>query len=291
MDARMNSGGCVLRVKALHGSLKSAEKRLASFILDHPDEVTGMPILILQSRSGASYATIIRFCKKAGFSGYREFKKCLAADIHASRHSSARIPGFPIDTDDSTETIVEKIFNSSMKTLQDTRHFLDIQAVDRAAEYIVKADEVYFIGTGASGVSARFASTRFFRIGIRCDAETDPTLYKIKTSLLTERDVLFAISGSGRSKNVVEASRIALENHVPVISLTDFAVSPLTRASTIHLYTTPRDTTLYLDVDMPLIIGQISIVDAVFFCCCSKMGEKSLRMMNTTKRVADEEKM
>ena len=75
-----------------------------------------------------------------------------------------------------------------------------------------------------------------------------------------------------------------------VISLCDFAVSPLTQCATIQLHTTPRDTTLFLELDMPLIIGQITLIDILFFGCCRKMGKSAFGLMNLTKQTADMEK-
>ncbi|MDZ7724096.1 MAG: SIS domain-containing protein [candidate division KSB1 bacterium] len=124
-----------------------------------------------------------------------------------------------------------------------------------------------------------------------CISENDPTVYKIKASLLTEQDVLFAISSSGRSADIVDAAQIARHGGATVISLCDFAVSPLTKSSNINLYTTPRDTTLFLNIDMPLIIGQISIIDILFSCCCRITGQHAFDMMHTTKKIADKEKL
>ena len=56
---------------------------------------------------------------------------------------------------------------------------------------------------------------------------------------MSDKDVLFAISSSGRTGNIIEAANLANENKVTVISLTDFAVSPLTKISDLNLHTTP----------------------------------------------------
>ena len=284
-------GGCLLRINALYDSLKAAELRLADYILNNQEKVIHFTISSLQEKSGSSYATIIRFCKKAGYSGYKEFKKSLEQDVLNSETSSDTSAGISIDLDDSTETIIQKAFQHSIKTLEETQGILDVATLETAADKMVAANEVYFIGTGSSGVSAQYAYARFFRIGFNCSAQTDPAYYKTKTSILKKSDVLFAISSSGRSHNVVDAARLAYKSGVTVISLCDFAVSPLTRTATINLYTTPRNTTFFLDFDMPFIIGQINIIDILFTCCCSRMGEKAIMTYNNTKRVADREKI
>jgi RpiR family carbohydrate utilization transcriptional regulator len=283
-------GGCLVRMEGLYGSLGRAEKRLADYIFAHPEAVINISIQSLQLKSGVGYATIIRFCQKAGYRGFKAFKRSLAYDLTHARRSLTGPIEFSIQGEDGMETIIHKTFNSSYDILEETRSMLDAASLYTVVDKLMTAGEIYFIGTGMSGVSARYASARFFRLGLPCTAESDPTLYKIKSSLLKERDVLFAISSSGRSLNVVDAARIATDTGVTVVALTDFAISPLSRLAKINLYTTPRNTRLFLHLDMPLIIGQINILDVLFFACCARMGRRSADIINATKRIADGEK-
>jgi RpiR family carbohydrate utilization transcriptional regulator len=108
---------------------------------------------------------------------------------------------------------------------------------------------------------------------------------------LTEKDILFAISSSGRTAEIVECARMANKNNVHVISLSDFAISPLTKVSNTNLYTTPRNASLFLNIDMPLIVGQIALIDILYSCCCIRMSEKAPDLYNKTKISADAEKI
>ena len=130
-----------------------------------------------------------------------------------------------------------------------------------------------------------------FRIGLPCTSELDSTLYNMTISLMTERDVLFAISSSGRTENIIKAVARAKKNKVTVVSLSDFAISPLTKISDLNLYTTPRNVKFFLNIDMPLIIGQIAIIDVLYSCCCVRLAEKASEFYRKTKASADSEKL
>ncbi len=287
----IQKGGCVIRIEAVYDSLKSAELRLADYILDNQDDVVNSSINTLQEKSGSSYATIIRFCKKIGYPGFKAFKISLAADIDNLKSDTYAGTAFPIELNDTVDTIIEKNFRSAFNILMDTKNILNVPILNHAIDQIVLAREIYFIGTGNSGIVARYGASRFFRIGIKCSMESDDTIYKIKTAIMEREDLLFAISSSGRSANVVDAARIARQRGVPVISLCDFAITPLSKTSDINLYTTPRNVTHFIDMEMPLIIGQISIIDVLFICCCLKMGKTSFDVYHTTKQFADREKI
>jgi DNA-binding MurR/RpiR family transcriptional regulator len=284
-------GSGILRTKGAYSSLKAADKRLADFILQIVEKVVNLTIEELAESSKSSYATISRFCKKIGFSGFKEFKSNLINDIATNKNLDEILDAFSIDSNVSTERICGKVYELSLKILEESMAMIDYSSIDMVVERFLNAENVCFIGTGASGISARYAYSKFFRIGIPCYYEPDATLYKMRVSILTPKDVLFAISSSGRTAEIVECARMAIKNNVYVISLSDFAISPLTKVSNANLYTTPRNASLFLNIDMPLITGQIALIDILYSCCCIRMSEKASGLYNKTKASADSEKL
>ncbi len=59
----------------------------------------------------------------------------------------------------------------------------------------------------------------------------------LKSSQLRKSDILFAVSYSGRSKPVIECTKIAHNSGATVIALTNYPVSPLAKKSDILLQT------------------------------------------------------
>lgn len=284
-------GSSILRIKGVYDSLKAADKRLADYILQNVEKTVNLTIEELAKDSNSSYATISRFCKKVGFSGFKEFKSNLINDIAANKGFEELIETLTIEPNATTESVCEKVYEISSKILEESMAIIDYSSIDAVVEKILQANNVCFIGAGASGISARYAYSKFFRIGIPCWYEADSTLYKMKISILTEKDVLFAISSSGRTAEIVECARMANKSNTHVISLSDFAISPLTKVSNSNLYTTPRNASLFLNIDIPLIIGQIAIIDILYSCCCIRMAKKASDLYSKTKMSADAEKL
>ena len=285
-----SKGGCILRIRGIYGELKPAEKRVGDYVLQNTADVIDLTIEDLANRCDSSYATITRFCKRMGYSGYKEFKSGLINDVIWDRGVDDLIYSLSITSDTSTESIAEKIYTLGINVLEDSYKIMDPAVIDAAAGQILLADSICFIGAGNSGISARYAYSKFFRIGFPCFSELDSTLYRMKISIMTDRDILFAISSSGRTRNIIEAVNLAKKSNVTVISLSDFAISPLTRISDFNLHTTPRNVNLFMNIDMPLIIGQIAIIDVLYSCCCVRMAEKASESHKKTKASADAEK-
>lgn len=285
-----NKGGCILRIKSVYDDLKTAEKRIGDCVLNNTEEVIDLTIEELAEKSNSSYATITRFCKRLGYSGYKEFKSSLINDIILNRGVDELIYSLSISNETSTESISEKIYTLAMNVLEDSYKIMDASDIDAAIDKMLQADSICFIGAGYSGISARYAYSKFFRIGLPCFSELDSTLYRMKVSIMSEGDVLFAISSSGRTGNIIDAVNLAKRHNVTVISLSDFAISPLTKVSDINLHTTPRNVNLFMNIDMPLIIGQIAIIDVLYSCCCVRLAEKASEKYKLTKASSDAEK-
>jgi len=276
---------CLLRIHGSFDSLKSAEKRVAQYIYDNPSEVIKLTINELSELCNSSYSTINRFCKKMGYNGFKDLKNDLVNDV--TNKNDIEITDIAITPDMTTKIICEKVYDLAFKILEDSLAIVDFSVVDKVVDSMVSAKRIHFIGTGNSGLSGKYAYSKFFRIGLPCFFETDSTLRKLLISLTGENDIVFAISSSGRSEEILECARIAKKNGATVISLSDFTISPISKISDLNLYTTPRNVNAFINIDMPLTIGQVTIIDMLYICCCKKMGKKATDTYQKTRVVAD----
>lgn len=286
-----NKGSCILRIQGALGSLNAAEQRSAKYVLHHMDEAVNLTIEELAERAGTSYATIMRLCKRLGYTGYKEFKSSLINDVILNQGIDKLMQNLAVSRNATAETVSEQVYNLAISTLEDGYRIMDPDVVDRCVERMLSARSVLFIGSGNSGISARYAHSKFFRIGMNSQTEADTTLYRMMISLLTDADVLFVISSSGRTGHIIEAANLAKRNGVTVISLSDYAISPLTKLSDFNLHTTPRNASLFLDIDMPLFIGQIAIIDVLYSCCCTRLAERASDFYEKTRASSDAEKI
>jgi DNA-binding MurR/RpiR family transcriptional regulator len=72
--------GGLKKVRSLYPKLTRTERRLADFVTGHP-ELIFQSITELVDSSGIGYGSIMRFCKKLGYTGFQDFKVHLAQDL------------------------------------------------------------------------------------------------------------------------------------------------------------------------------------------------------------------
>ena len=249
----------LLRIQSMIDKMSNAEKRVASFVLEHPNDVISFSVASLAEASGVSDATVIRTCKTLGFSSYQAFKVSLAVDIVTPIQAIHE----DIAPGDDTSDIIDKVFKGNKYALDCTLSAINVEKMEEAAEVIKNANRVFIFGLGNSHSVALDMQHKLMRLGIDAQAHTDSHLQIIASVNAHEGDVIFAISHSGSSSDIVDAARTAARNGARVISLTNIGVSPLSKLADISLFTISNETK-YRIVALSSRIAQLAIIDSLY---------------------------
>ena len=244
----------LLKIKSMRENLSKAELLVCDYIIEHPEEVIYLSVSELAAKSGVSDATVIRASQKIGSSSYQDLKISLAQDIVTPLQSVNE----EIEAGDPTNVVVEKVFQGILHTLNYTYRLQDGGMLERAADMLFGANRICICGLGNSHAIAEDIQHKLMRLGLNATAYSDNHLQVICSSFLKKGDVLFAVSHSGSSRDVVHAAEIALEGGAAVISLTNVGRSPLADISTIALHTASNETR-YRRVALSSRIAQMAI--------------------------------
>ncbi len=117
----------------------SAEKRIADWLIENPGEIISLSIVDLAEKCKCGEATIVRFAKRLGFSGYQELKISLAQENNSTSVSTNITP------DDTIEETYDKVCNEIYCSLEKTKMVLDNNVLAQACEKIVNAIYFYIV--------------------------------------------------------------------------------------------------------------------------------------------------
>jgi RpiR family carbohydrate utilization transcriptional regulator len=225
----------------------------------------------LADKSGVAPSTVVRLCKNLGFSGFAQFKIGL---ISLKKGIPAIMPA--VSRTDDTHTIFQKVFESSVRTLQDTLEMLDPAVTERVVEMLGKAKSIYFFGVGTSATIAMDAYYRFMRIGLPAFFATDNHIMRVTASQLGPGDVAVAISHCGKTIDTVETLRIARQSGAGTIALTSYAGSPIC-AYADEALVVYSDEIRYPMEAVSARIAHIAVLDALCVCMSMKDYDNSLK--------------
>ncbi len=218
------------QIKRLYCNLTSAERRVATYVIESPQEITGLTVHQLAEKCQVAASAVIRFCKSIQLQGFSELKIELARELGSKKEEQKNtLPS--VEHESGTEGVIRKVFNSGMYTLQDTLDKLDFAKVERMSEVLVRAKHIFLFGIGTSSTVVTDAQYRLSQLGLWATACTDILLMGVTAANLEEGDVVLAISHSGRTKAVVDAVRLAKKRGATVIAITSFTDSLLYQES------------------------------------------------------------
>jgi RpiR family carbohydrate utilization transcriptional regulator len=255
------------KIKQKRDELNKSEKKVADVILMNPSVVTQLSIAALAKSAGVSEPTVNRFCRSFLSKGFPDFKIQLAKSLVSGSQFVTR----SVDQNDDVEQYTDKIFTSSIATLDAARKQIDVKSIAIAVDHIIQAKQISFFGLGASGSVAKDAQHKFFRFNLPVVSYDDVLMQRMVASAAGTGDVIFIISYTGRTKDLVEIAQLAGEVGATVIALT-IEDSPLAKVCPVVLAVPHVENT---DVYMPMTsrLTQLTILDVIATGVTLKRGK------------------
>lgn len=199
----------LIKIQKQFNEFTKKEKDIAQYILESKAQVKDMSITELAENTGASTATITRFSKKVGAKNFVELKM----QITASNNSNG---------DKKVDNIFVNITNYYKEVLDNSQKLVDKAKIIKLVDKIKSAEKIYVYGIGSSGLTADEMRLRLLRMGFNVSSITDSHLMRINSAIISENDLVIAISISGQTKEIVESLKIAQNNGANTLLITSF---------------------------------------------------------------------
>lgn len=282
----------ILRLRAMQEK-PGADGKIARFLFGHLPTLPSLNLNDIAEQSETSYASVCRFFRKAGFDGFRDFRAAALAEWNSEKRTDALDFDFPthVPEEMSFEETSRRICDFYSDINQNCKSILDTATADHIATLITSAERIYFAGLGVSALTAQYACTKFFRLNVNCSFDNDIIIASMKGALLKRGDLLFAISSSGRTRGMLKLAKDAKANGATVVTLGDFANTPMDAIADISICTTVRESSKYMDVDFPLIQGQITVIDILYAYIYRRLKKDAAINLSKTISAANSEKV
>lgn len=226
-----------------YDSFFDSEKKIANCIMERKREVVDMTVAELAQASGASDASVSRFCRRCGFKGFHQLKMTLAREL--SEESQASV-GNDISRRDIGQSL-QNILANKTEEIRQTVAMMDPENLDRILDIIQKARMVQLVAVGNTIPVALDAAFKFNQLGIPAATGTILETQTAYAFNLGKKDVIIAISNSGVSRRLIRILEGASGNGVTVISITNNPESPVAKLSDYHITTATREKLLRED--------------------------------------------
>ncbi len=265
-------------IASARSSLRKSEIKVADFVLAEPEQVMHMRIVDLAQEAQVSEPTIVRFCRAIGCNGFQEFKVRIAQETAVANN----LGQFAIAEDDSIDDICTKIADTTIQRLYQVKSQLLPAQVADAAQAMSSAMRVEFYGFGASGAVATDAQHKFFRLQVATAAYSDPHMQSMSAVTLGDKDVVVAISQSGRTLDLMHSIKLAQKHGAVVVSLAP-QNTPVSNAADLPIHINIEEDT---DQFTPMTsrIAHLMVIDMLAVAVTQRRGTDFANHLNAIKQ-------
>ena len=183
-------------------SLNELELEVYKYVVRNADKVCYMRIREFADAAHVSTSTILRFCKKAGCDGYAEFKIRLRQHLEQAKQPPVK--------DDVSEVIdfLKKTCSAEFE-----------QKLDMLTKVIFQARHIFFVGSGMSGIVAKYGARYFSSMGKFCLYIDEP--HYPTESRFVENSLVIVFSVSGESRDTIGHVMRFKEQNCQILSVTN----------------------------------------------------------------------
>lgn len=201
-------------------NLNKSDNEILAYCMRNNSKVTDMKVQEVAQALYTSPASVIRFCKKLGFSGFSEFKAALKMETHRE----AGTPGPEVNSIDF------------LKDINKTVQLIPEETIEEILKLIHTKKRIELFAVGSSRTVANEFAKRLQLIKKSAYYYDDSTLMNICARQLGEDDLVICLSVSGETSLVIAAANMARSRGATIVSITNLGSNTLSDVADINLY-------------------------------------------------------
>ncbi|MGM0156880.1 RpiR family transcriptional regulator [Enterococcus sp. AZ191] len=273
--------GVISHIKSMMEEYSSAEKKLADYIINNVEKIPTMTANELAESAGLSAPTVVRFSKKIGYQSLTDFKINISTELQTGIDE-----GFSdIQPNESFYSIKNKLGNNAQVAIRETVDVLKEEKIQEVVQSLEGAETVFLYGVGASSLVVEDIVQKWSRVGKPIISEKD--IHVLLPQLVSNetKKVLWLISNSGNTADVVAVGKIAKDLSIPVIALTQFGTNHLSRIADVVIQTSrPKEITNRSAATNSL-LAQFVTIDIIFYLYMAKNEQLSEKVGKTRQAI------
>ncbi|MEL6521780.1 MAG: MurR/RpiR family transcriptional regulator [Pseudomonadota bacterium] len=236
-------------------------RKAATYVLENPRDVGVSTVREIAEAAKVKPNTVVRMARQVGFEGYEDFRVPFRDAI---RRGAAEFPDRARWLQDMRKSgalgsLYADMVQDALRNVEETLSAVTPETLEAAAQAIWNSRNVFVLGVGIHNSNARnftyLASTGMVQIHAIPRPGSTPV---DDLAWADHQDILIAMTCKPFRVEVVEAVRIAKEQGLTVVGLSDSPASPILRLAD-HGFTVSVDTPQFF----PSSVGIIALLETL----------------------------
>lgn len=245
-----------------HDDFTEAEKAIIQFILDNPRKITANTTAAqIAQKAYSSASTVVRLCRKLGYSSFAEFKTNLITQYQKREDAAIYVDAtIPFKSSDSQKHVLKQLTELGSITLYQTLSLIDYDTYDRIIKMLVSAKCIDMYGAGTNVKLLYDFATKMGSIHRQVSISPDHHQQLLYAASNFTDHCAIIVSYSGETAVTLQYASLLKKNNIPSISITSNHHNSLTDITDEHLYLASSENIAYQNTKIGSFSSGISIL-------------------------------
>jgi DNA-binding MurR/RpiR family transcriptional regulator len=250
-----------------HDDLPSRLQIIASFAVQHPNEMALNTVSQLAKRMGVQPSAIVRFANSFGYDGFTNMQQVYRARLTAGASPSYRDRISALRSISSgarsnkPADILAGFISDDVTSLEALFQNVPSDRMERAVSILAGAENIYVAGQGRSFPISYYIDYGLNRLDLKShllDGVGGFMRHRVRSA--TKSDALVAVSFKDYSPDVVEIAVELGRRDVPVIVITDNPLGPFSKVAKVSFEIGELRTKPFRSLVAPICLAQSLVV-------------------------------
>ncbi len=222
-------------IQNLIPTMSKSQRLLADYFMGHYSDISFMTLLEVSRETEISEATIVRFCRTLGYSGFAELREAIQEEVKVAITPTVKIQE-TVEKIQNSEDLCTNLLNIDRSMLGRVEENISENRFQAAAAAIDEGGRIYLAAIGISRAVAAFLEIRLLRM--KYDVVTiyeggDEVINKLLGA--SPDDIFFGIGFIRPRRELLAGVKIATRKNMTRIIMTNSETRVLTREADILL--------------------------------------------------------
>ncbi len=232
--------GFVALLRERGPNLPKRLRQVADYALANPDDMALSTAAQVAQQAGVQASTLVRFAQALDYSGFSElqqlFRSRLRQQFPDYRERLAALRDEGAAGPNMAQVLLDGFVEASRSSLTRLQSTVKYRDVDRATDLLAGAETIILIGARRMFTVVSYLAYAFGKLGIRAVlVDNVAALGPEQAAIAREGDVVVAVSCAPYTPATVAMAAEAHGKGIPVIAITDSALSPLAQHCSLWL--------------------------------------------------------
>ncbi|MCB1024264.1 MAG: MurR/RpiR family transcriptional regulator, partial [Acidobacteria bacterium] len=258
-------------------NLSASRKRLLRQIVGDLEETFFLSSREMAKRYGVDSSTIVRTVQAMGYEKFADFAHDLR-DHFVTQITPYTSMKAAVKKKSSVLDYVHHSIEQDLENLNELKATLDANKIVELAKQLHRTRRIIIVGIDFAESLASSLAYGLVRVGFDAEAPVGSTgVIQNKVRILTEKDILIAISFGQGLRETIEATKRAKQQGVPTFGITDGDKTPIAKFCDDYIIA-PIVRTSFLDS----YVAPVAAIDAILVACAHSQPKRALELLEQT---------